>query len=104
MKQKKLKKERISKIVLNVGIVGKLNKEDIFVVLDVKDILGGIILKNEKKTLVFKPLTATIMLFLILCLAQFSMVLPLNLITQKGYDKSVGAYGKYEIKKCFWVG
>jgi len=34
-----------------VGIVGKLNKEDIFVVLDVKDILGGIILKNEKKLL-----------------------------------------------------
>jgi len=29
-----------------VGIVGKLNKEDIFVVLDVKDILGGIIFKK----------------------------------------------------------
>ncbi len=36
-----------------MGIVGKLNKEDIFVVLDVKDILGGIILKNEKNIYIF---------------------------------------------------
>ena len=57
-----------------------------------------------KKNSCFKPLTATIMLFLILCLAQFSMVSAFEFDNSKGYDKSVGAYGKYEIKNAFGLG
>jgi len=61
-----------------VGIVGKLNKEDIFVVLDVKDILGGIILKNEK-----------IFIFLVMSIFLISFTSALTFDNVKDYNSDL---------------
>jgi len=57
--------------------------------------------QKVEKNSCFKPLTATIMLFLILCLTQFSMVSAFEFDNTKIYDKELK---EVTIKNTFGLG